>query len=136
MKYVKRFVLFLALCAASSVTSCRSGPIVIPEGASPDKIIQLGQEASDKNKYDQALSYYQAVIDQFPSYIDSICAAEYEIAFIHYKRKKYSTAKQELNDLLFRYEGPDEETLPNQYKVLATIVLKSIEDKEVGKKKQ
>ncbi|MDR0707741.1 MAG: tetratricopeptide repeat protein [Treponema sp.] len=95
----------------------------IPEGTTPDKLIQLGQEASDKNKYDLAIQYYQAVIDRFPTQIDSVCGAEYEIAFIYYKQKRYDAARQGLNALLARYDEPDAELLPGEYKTLATITL-------------
>ncbi|MDR2193825.1 MAG: tetratricopeptide repeat protein [Treponema sp.] len=91
----------------------------------------MGQEASDKNRYDQALQYYQAVLDRFPTQIDSVCGAEYEIAFIHYKQKRYDIAQKELNVLLARYDEPDEELLPGEYKLLAHIVLeKIVADKE------
>jgi outer membrane protein assembly factor BamD (BamD/ComL family) len=113
--------------------SCVSGPADIPEGTDPDKLIQLGQEASDKNKYALALQYYQAVLDRYPTLIDSVCGAEYEIAFIHYKQKKHDLAKQELNGLLARYDEPDAELLPGEYKILANIALKKIEDKEIIK---
>ncbi|MDR2447376.1 MAG: tetratricopeptide repeat protein [Treponema sp.] len=105
------------------IISCASGPVEIPEGTTPDKLIQLGQEASDKNKYDLAIQYYQAVIDRFPTQIDSVCGAEYEIAFIHYKQKKYDVARQRLNALLARYDEPDAELLPGEYKILANIAL-------------
>jgi predicted Zn-dependent protease len=93
----------------------------------------LAQEASDKNKYDLALQYYAAVLDRYSGDGESVCAAEYEIAFIHYKEKKYDMAKQELNDLLVRYESRDAELLPGQYKILAGIVLDKIAEKQVVK---
>ncbi|MDR1073993.1 MAG: hypothetical protein LBL45_10020 [Treponema sp.] len=120
---MRKIISFFFIC---QFISCASGPVETPEGATADKLIQLGQEASDKNKYDQALQYYQAVIDRFPTQIDSVCSAEYEIAFIHYKQKKYSLVRQELNALLARYDEPDAELLPGEYKTLATIVLDKI----------
>jgi TolA-binding protein len=103
-----------------------SSPIDISQEATADKLIQLGQEASDKNSYDQALQYYQVVIDRFSTQIDNVCAAEYEVAFIHYKQKKYGIARQELNVLIARYDEPDAELLPGEYKILAHTVLEKI----------
>jgi TolA-binding protein len=103
--------------------------VVVPPNATAEKLIQLAQEESDKNRYDNALEYYRAVIDTYPSRIDSVCAAEYEIAFIHYKQKKYGEAKDELNQLLTRYNNTEAETYPSQYKILASIVIKKIEEK-------
>jgi outer membrane protein assembly factor BamD (BamD/ComL family) len=110
--------------------ACASGPIDIPEDLDPEELIQRGQEASDRGRYKQALQYYEAVIDRFPSYIDLICAAEYEIAFIHYKRKLYPLARDELNALLGRYDTPDGELLPPQFRILSEIVLERITEKE------
>jgi outer membrane protein assembly factor BamD (BamD/ComL family) len=117
------------------LASCSSGPANIPDTLTADKLIQLAQEASDKNKYDLALQYYTAVLDRYSSDSDSVCAADYEIAFIHYKERKYDTAKQELNDLLVRYTGQDAELLPGQYQILANIVLQKIAEKQVVKEK-
>jgi outer membrane protein assembly factor BamD (BamD/ComL family) len=104
--------------------------ISIPEHLSPAELIQKGQEASDRNKYKQSLQYYEAIIERYPSYIDEVCAAEYEIAFIHYKQKQYERAKSEFYALLSRYDTPDAELLPLQFKKLTEIVLTKIEAKE------
>jgi outer membrane protein assembly factor BamD (BamD/ComL family) len=121
--------LFIFLVSSLFFVSCISKPPTIPLDANAEKLIQLAQEEYDKNRYDNAMEYYRAVIDMYPSRIDSICAAEYEIAFIHYKQKKYGEAKKELDQLLIRYEHPEAETYPIQYKILAGIVIKSIEEK-------
>ena len=121
---------FLVLLAAS----CATGPVEIPENMTPMELIQKAQEASDMNRYAVSLQYYQAIIDRFPYDIDSICAAEYEIAFIHYKQKKYDTARERFNGLLERYDIPDAELLPQQFRILANIVLKRIDELESGRK--
>ena len=114
--------------------SCRTGPLIIPDDMSPEELIQKAQEASDRNKYSVSLQYYETIIHRFPYDIDSICAAEYEIAFIHYKQKKYDIAKIEFNGLLERYNIPDEELLPQQFKILSQIVLKRIDELENSRK--
>jgi outer membrane protein assembly factor BamD (BamD/ComL family) len=121
--------LFVAVLVASCVTK----PVDIPEGLSQAELIQKGQEASDRNRYPVALQYYETIIQRFPYDIDGICAAEYEIAFIHYKQKKYDIAKIEFNNLLERYNTPDEELLPQQFKILSRIVLQRIADIESQK---
>jgi outer membrane protein assembly factor BamD (BamD/ComL family) len=119
-----------AALALFLLVSCNSGPVEIDDSLSPAELIQRAQEASDRNRYNQSLQYYQAIVDRFPGNIDALCAAEYEIAFIHYKQKKYVDAKAELNALLTRYDSPDEELLPQQFKRLANIVLERIEEIE------
>jgi outer membrane protein assembly factor BamD (BamD/ComL family) len=124
------FVTALAVAFAGALlTACVSGPVQVPEGTSAAKIIQLGQEAADQYRYDQALEYYNLVLERFPFNSDAICAAEYEIAHIHYKQEKYTAAEAELQALLERYNTADAELLPPQYKRLAEIALEKIAEK-------
>ncbi|MDR1804126.1 MAG: hypothetical protein LBQ94_11035 [Treponema sp.] len=118
------------LAAALVVFSCATGPAVVPENLSPAELIQRAQEASDRNRYEVSLQYYQAIIERFPFDIDNIIAAEYEIAFIHYKQKQYETAKAEFNDLLERYNTPDEALLPPSFKILSLKIMEKIEEIE------
>jgi len=133
LKNITIFLLTFLLTAFLAV-SCASKPVVIPDDLTVAEIIQRAQEASDRNKYSVSLQYYQAIIDRFPTDIDSICAAEYEIAFIHYKQKQYDAAKVEFNQLLGRYDTPDQELLPAQFKILSQKILAKIDDLEKGQK--
>ncbi|MCL2472438.1 MAG: hypothetical protein FWF26_02065 [Treponema sp.] len=135
LKKITGFSLFAVLVTVVLAVSCASKPVVIPDDLTVAEIIQRAQEASDRNRYSVSLQYYEAIIDRFPTDIDSICAAEYEIAFIHYKQKKYDIAKVEFNQLLGRYDTPDEELLPAQFKILAQKILSKIEDLEKGNNK-
>ena len=124
LRYVAGFLLIAVLaCSCASV-------VVIPEDLTAAELIQRGQEASDRNRYSIALQYYEAIVERFPYDTDSNCAAEYEIAFIRYKQKKYDIAKAEFNDLLARYNTPDEALLPPQFKILSQIVLDRITELE------
>jgi outer membrane protein assembly factor BamD (BamD/ComL family) len=118
---------FLCLGAALLIGACASGPDDIPENASPAELIQLAQEASDRSRYKLALEYYETLRERYASNMEVVCTAEYEIAFIHYKQKKYSQARDEFTELLARYDGPDGELLPPQFKILSEIVLKKME---------
>ena len=119
-------LLFTVILAAS----CASGPVYISEDLIPMELIQRAQEASDRNRYSVSLQFYNAVLERFPNDIDSICAAEYEIAFIHYKQKNYQAAREGLTALLEYYNSPDAELLPQQFKRLAQIVLERISEIE------
>ena len=134
LKCVSAF-LFTAVLAAFLAVSCASKPITITDDITPAELIQRGQEASDRNKYAISLQYYAAVIDRFPYDIDSIMAAEYEIAFIHFKQKKYDMAKIEFSNLLERYNTPDEELLPPSFKILSRIILEKIKEIESRRNK-
>ena len=133
MKIIRTMAfLFFAVLAFS----CMTGPIVIPEDLSTAELIQRGQEASDRNRYAVSLQYYEAVIERYPYQIESVIAAEYEKAFIHYKQKLYNEAKIEFNQLLARYSVPDEALLPPQYKILSNIVLTKIDEIEANRNKK
>jgi len=126
---IKRPHILAALAFAVVFSACASS-VNISEDLSPAELIQRAQEASDKNRYKLALQYYKALNERNRSNIDLIIASEYEIAFIHYKQKKYQQAKNELNDVLEYYNTPDEELLPLHYKKLSKIVIDRIENKE------
>jgi tetratricopeptide (TPR) repeat protein len=126
-----RFLFFIIVFpVVFLVSACATGPVDIPQDATAEELIQRAQEASDRNRYKAALQYYEALLDRNLTNIDLVCAAEYEIAFIHYKQKKYEQARTEFNELLERYNIPDEELLPQQYKKLSLIVLDQIKVKE------
>jgi hypothetical protein len=128
-KLVRRFALVLALGAVLGIAGCVTAA-AIPDDLSPAELIQRAQEASDRNRYGTAARYYEALLERNSTNIDLVCTAEYEIAFIHYKQRKYADARTEMNALLERYNSPDEELLPQQFKRLALIVLERITEKE------
>ena len=130
-----RCLFFAVLVVSALALSCASKPVAIPEELSVMELTQRAQEASDRNKYKVSLQYYETIIERFPYDIDNVVAAEYEIAFIHYKQKKYDIAKVEFNELLERYNTPDEELLPPQFKILAQKILSRIAEIESRRKK-
>jgi len=89
-------------------------------------MVQRAQEASDRNRFNTSLQYYNTLIQRFPFDSDFVIAAEYEIAFIHYKQGRYEEAKTGFHNLLERYNTPDSELLPPQFRVLSLRVLDSI----------
>jgi outer membrane protein assembly factor BamD (BamD/ComL family) len=105
--------------------ACTTWPQPTDE-TTPEELVQYAQEAMDHNRYKQALGYYQLILERFPGNDYMICTAEYEIAFIHYKQKKYDEARLEFQALLERYNTPDEELLPAQFKILTNIILEQI----------
>jgi outer membrane protein assembly factor BamD (BamD/ComL family) len=120
---------FFTLAVILLFSACATN-IKISEDLTPAELIQRAQEASDRNRYNTALQYYQALHERNRTNIDLIITAEYEIAFIHYKQKKYEQAREGLNALLEYYNTPDAALLPQQFKRLAEIVLESIDKKE------
>ena len=128
MKNIHFFALIFA--AVLCLGACATGKVYIPQELTPAELIQRAQEASDRNRYNQAMQYYTALLERNSTNIDMVCTAEYEIAFIYYKQKKYNQAKEGFNSLLERYDGPYGDMLPPSFKVLANKVLDRISEKE------
>ena len=122
--------MLLTLISVFFVFSCATGADRISAELSPAELIQRAQEASDHSRYNTALQYYYALVERYPNNLELLCTGEYEIAFIHYKQKKYAQARSEFNALLERYNSPDAELLPQQFKRLAILVLNNITEKE------
>ena len=111
------------------VASCASGANIPPD-LSPAELIQRAQESSDRNRFGQALAFYEAVLERFPSDLDSVVAAEYEIAFILYRQRNFDEARARFEALLSRYDAPGGDALPEKFRVLAEIVLGRIDAAE------
>jgi outer membrane protein assembly factor BamD (BamD/ComL family) len=127
--------LFLTALTAVFFPACASGPVDVPADMPAAKIVQRAQEATDRNRYNQALRYYQIILERYPvdlndqEHLELSVGAEYEIAFLHYKQKKYAEAKGEFTSLLEYYVTTDAELYPPQYRILAEKVLVRIEEK-------
>ena len=123
--YLKQRVLF-ALVVVLLFSACAS-TANISEDMTPAELIQRAQEATDRNRYNLAMQYYEALLERNRNNIDLVITAEYEIANIQYKQKKYQQARSGFNGVLEYYNTPDEEFLPLHFKRLAQIGLDKIE---------
>jgi len=118
-----------AAIAACLLASCSHIPKSIPEDLSAREIVQRAQEAADAYHYDAAVVYYKALEERFGTDPLYKTTADYEIAFIAYKQKRYAEAKEGLEALLARYAGPDGASLPPRYSVLCKKVLDVVNGK-------
>jgi outer membrane protein assembly factor BamD (BamD/ComL family) len=130
MKKIQVLAALAVSLAALCIAACATSYVYIPADLSPSEIIQRAQEASDRNRYNVALQYYEALLERNPTNTDLVCTAEYQIAFIHYKQKKYPQARDLFDALLERYDAPGGEYLPPAYRILARKVLVQIDEKE------
>jgi len=103
--------------------------VIIDEDMSAAEIMQRAQEAMDRNRYAAAIQYYEALHARNQINTDLLITAEYHIAFIKYKQKKYDEAAEGLNGVLSYYNTPDEVLLPRHFKRLAQIVLENVNEK-------
>jgi len=120
--------LILPLLTAVLFSACAS-TVSISEDVTSAEIIQRAQEAMDRNRFKAATQLYQILHDRNRDNIDLMITAEYHIAFIQYKQKKYNLARDGFNGVLDYYNSPDEVFLPQHFKRLSQIVLNTIEVK-------
>jgi outer membrane protein assembly factor BamD (BamD/ComL family) len=128
----------LALLAPLVLSACVTNPGSIPKDLSAPELIQRAQDKADWNRYRSAAVYYQAVINRFPEDRENTVAAEYEIAYIHFKQHKWARAEKEFIAILERYKGTDADLFPPAYRVLSQERLKDIQARknlQMGKKK-
>lgn len=124
--YTRIFGIFVIIVLCSCVSNA---PVEVAQDTPAVKIIQKGQDAFDAGKYEQAIAYYDEVLKRFPDNPEVVISAQYEIAYIHYKTKKYSFARNECNEILAQYNTPSGALLPQQYRILASIVLNNVTKK-------
>lgn len=111
------------------VQSCETVPESIPDDLQAREYFQLAQEAMvEKNDYDTALRYYSVFLERFPDDIQNVVQAEYEIAFIYYKKNEIETSKQLFSQLLTRYQGQGADVLPRWPEALSKKMLEKIEE--------
>jgi outer membrane protein assembly factor BamD (BamD/ComL family) len=114
--------LLLALATGFILVGCASGPLVIPADLDASTLVQRAQEASDALRYDDAITYYQALMERYADPV-ALVTGEYEIGFIEYKRGQAAESRKLLESLLDRYKSSPEGSLPDRYRVLAEKIL-------------
>ena len=124
----KLAVLLLALII---ITSCASTPKEIDETLNPAELFQLAQEASNNKDYDTALEYYDVFVKHHSDDIQRLIEAEYEIAFIAYKKGEIDTAAELFTELLDRYSGEGASVLPGWPMILSQKLLNQIENENL-----
>lgn len=73
--------------------------------------------------YQGALTYYQAVIDYYPSRYEEVAWARYEIGYIYYVQKKYDKARE------FFELASSTPQAPNSVIILSEMMLKKLPSK-------
>ncbi|MGL4983065.1 MAG: hypothetical protein ACRC4W_09515 [Treponemataceae bacterium] len=108
--------------------SCASGINSLSEDLTEQQLNQRAQEFLDKGKYRIASQVYDVLITRYGTNISSRIAAEFEIAHILVKQKKWQQAHEKLTAVLVYFEN-DTGNLPNEYKKLAQLDLEKVNTK-------
>ena len=127
MNPIVKKTIFVALTflAIIFVVSCASIPKDIPLELSAKELNQKAQECTAAENYAGAEVYYKTLIQRFGMDTSVLIPAEFELAHVYIKQKKYDKAKPVLERVLSYYEV-DNGSLPRQYQKLALVDLAKI----------
>ena len=125
----KSIFIALVLFVIIFVVSCTSVPKNIPLELSAKELNQKAQECTAAENYAGAEVYYKTLIQRYGMDTSVLIPAEFELAHVYIKQKKYDKAKPLLEKVLSYYEF-DNGTLPREYKKLAQIDLNKIPQEE------
>ncbi len=122
----KKMILAISGALLLAAVSCKSTPVVIDKTMTAQELIQNGQDAAQNSKYNDALTYYQAVINMYGNNTADYIEARYEIGHLYMKKKNYKAAQPIFEEIqeIFRNSLPG--TLPAAYNKLADIELAKI----------
>ena len=121
----KSIFVALVLFVIIFVVSCASIPKDIPLELSAKELNQKAQECTAAENYAGAEVYYKTLIQRFGMDTSVLIPAEFELAHVYIKQKKYDKAKPVLERVLSYYEV-DNGSLPRQYQKLALVDLAKI----------
>lgn len=121
---MKTVILPLLALAALLVAGCQTVPKSIPTSLTAAEYFQDAQQAaSAHNNYNAALMYYETFVSRFPHDKSRIAEAQYEIAFLHYKKGQLVKARGEFQKLVDDYKQPGADALPRWPLVLANKLI-------------
>ena len=130
-KLKKRCIIFVATgLAVSLMISCSSVPKEIPQNANIEELKQKAYELTAKEQYAGAEKYYQTIIERYGMNAQVLISAEYEIAHLYVKQKKFNEAEPRVRKILNYYEVSDY-SLPQQYRKLAELDMEKIENHKI-----
>jgi outer membrane protein assembly factor BamD (BamD/ComL family) len=113
------------------MVSCQTGPPVISPDLLPAEFFQKAQEEADNYNWDNALAFYTEFLERFPEDEPNVIAAEYEIAFIYYKKGDTDSAKSKFSAVIQKYEDGVGPAVPDWPLVLAKQLLNNLAIEEL-----
>ena len=128
IKKIRAKAAFCSLCVilclitmTALLFSCSSLPTdeTVSSNLTPIELNQKAQEEIDNGHLRSALEYYKIIIKRYGSDPSVRTAAEYEIAHVYIKKKKWIEADSMLKAIIDRYETAGGAGLAPKYLILA-----------------
>lgn len=121
----------VAVGAVLILLGCQTAPKNIPQELSADELTNLAQASYDKGNVRAAQAYYEAIIIRYGDQMDKLVEAEYEIAHIKVKQKRWRQAIPDLQRILSYYETDTTGSLPPAFKKLAELDMAKVPEREL-----
>lgn len=130
----KTFIYGVALTGLLLILSgCHTVPKNIPADLSADELINLAQASYDDGNTRAAQVYYETILIRYGDQMDKVVEAEYEIAHMKVKQKKWQQAIPDLQRILSYYETDTTGTLPPAFRKLAELDMAKVPEQELIK---
>lgn len=130
----KTFIYGVALTGLLLILSgCHTVPKNIPADLSADELINLAQASYDKGNTRAAQVYYETILIRYGDQMDKVVEAEYEIAHMKVKQKKWQQAIPDLQRVVSYYETDTTGTLPPAFRKLAELDMAKVPERELIK---
>ena len=129
---MKRAFFFISVAMAGILfLGCQTAPKDIPQNLTADELVNLAQDSYDKGNVKAAQAYYETIIIRYGDQMDKLVEAEYEIAHLKVKQKKWQQAIPDLQRSLSYYDTDTTGTLPAAFKKLAELDMAKVPEKEL-----
>ena len=126
----KKIAFVLVVAVLSLLGACKTVTPVITDDMTAPEFFQKAQEESDNYRWDNALVYYRAFLEKYPEDPINGIFANYEIAFILYKKQEYKESKKLFQEILESYKNlPNPLAVPQWAKVLSEKLIVKIDQK-------
>ena len=109
----------MSLLSALFTVACKSTRVEPSPEATDREIVQMAQTAYDHGKEEDALYYYNVLLQRFGMNNAVYVEARFEIAHIYFKKKAYDKAVPIYEELLDLYNAAMPGQLPGAYHKLA-----------------
>lgn len=120
------FPAIFVLCVVSFILSCSSIPKTLPEDTTAADLLVQALDLYDSGKYKAAEYYCNAAIARSTNDVQQLIPAEYELAHMYIKRKKWAEAKPIFERIVSYYQSPESYAYPQEYKKLSELELAKI----------
>ncbi len=132
-KYNYLYFLFLLVLGCFMISCATRMPALYSDTGEPLTINvyeKIAQEEYDNERYDNAITAYEAILKHYPDNLRASAWANYEIGYSYFVQKEYDTAEIYFRKVLNEYQDPASKKLAQD------MLNKIVEEKDKKNKKK